>query len=79
MPFSGLLAVAILDSNPASASTNVALASAGGVATANANTSTQVLVNDGDTAAQGWIVLTTATTIKAVSYTHLTLPTNREV
>jgi endonuclease/exonuclease/phosphatase (EEP) superfamily protein YafD len=60
----GLLAVAMLGSDPASASTNVALASAGGVATANANTSTQALVNDDDTAAQGWVVPTTAATIK---------------
>ena len=70
VPMTFLLAVAMLGSGPASetvnsyasqeefASTNVALASAGGVATASANTATQALVNDGDTAAQGWAVLT---------------------
>jgi endonuclease/exonuclease/phosphatase (EEP) superfamily protein YafD len=45
-------------------STNVALASAGGVATASTNTSTQALVNDGNTAAQGWVVPTGGATIK---------------
>ena len=64
VPITGLLAVAMLGSDPASASTNVALASAGGVATASANPSTEALVNDGDTAAQGWVVPTTAATIK---------------
>jgi endonuclease/exonuclease/phosphatase (EEP) superfamily protein YafD len=73
----GLVVVAIFTSDPASktvnsygllqgggGSTNVALASAGGVATASANTSTQALVNDGNTATQGWVVSTTASTIK---------------
>ena len=65
VPITCLLAVAMLGSDPASAaSTNVALASAGGVATASANTATQALVNDGNTAAQGWAVLTSASTIK---------------
>lgn len=43
---------------------NIALASAGGVATANANTATQALVNDGRTLLQGWAVPTSAATIK---------------
>jgi endonuclease/exonuclease/phosphatase (EEP) superfamily protein YafD len=64
VPITCLLAVALLGSDPASASTNVALASAGGVATASANTATQALVNDGNTTAQGWVVSTTASTIK---------------
>jgi endonuclease/exonuclease/phosphatase (EEP) superfamily protein YafD len=64
VPITGLLIVSMLGSDPASAATNVALASEGGVATANANTSTQALVNDGDAAAQGWVVPTTAATIK---------------
>ena len=55
----------MLGSDPASAATiNVALASAGGVATASTNTSTQALVNDGNTAAQGWVVPTSGATIK---------------
>src|SRR5215203_6470128 len=65
VPLTGLLVVAMLCSDPASAaSTNVALASAGGVATASTNTSTQALVNDGNAAAQGWGVPTSAATIK---------------
>ena len=65
VPITGLLAVAMLGSDPASAATiNVALASAGGVAKASTNTSTQALVNDGNTAAQGWVVPTSGATIK---------------
>src|SRR5688572_1118336 len=60
----GLLAVAMLGSVPASAATNVALASAGGEATASTNTSTEALVNDGNTASQGWVVPAGAATIK---------------
>jgi endonuclease/exonuclease/phosphatase (EEP) superfamily protein YafD len=65
VPITGLLAVAMLGSDPASAATiNVALASAGGVAKASTNTSTQALVNDGNTAAQGWVAPTSGATIK---------------
>jgi endonuclease/exonuclease/phosphatase (EEP) superfamily protein YafD len=54
----------MLGSDAAAASTNVALASAGGVVTASANTSTQALVKDGSTAAPGWVVPTGGATIK---------------